>query len=75
MLCVLGGVLVCTPKRTYWLYVNGDDICCAYGFPLVCDCEVKMSGVAIQERMSGGWCPYEFQPVCDCKARMSSVAI
>ena len=33
-----------------------------------------MSGVAIQERMSGGWCAYEFQPVCDCKARMSSVA-
>ena len=48
MLCVLGGALVCPPKRTYWLYVNGDDICCAYGFPLVCDCEVKMSGVAIQ---------------------------
>ena len=33
-----------------------------------------MSGVAIQERMSGGWCPYGFQPVCDCKAKMSGVA-
>ena len=30
------GALVCTPKRKYWLYVNGDDICCAYGFRLVC---------------------------------------
>ena len=46
MLCVLGGALVCTPKRTYWLYVNGDDICCAYGFWLVCDCKARMSGVA-----------------------------
>ena len=45
MLCVLGGALVCTPKRTYWLYVNGDDICCAYGFQLVCDCKARMSGV------------------------------
>ena len=43
MLCVLGGALVCTPKRTDWLYVNGDDICCAYGFQLVCDCKVRMS--------------------------------
>ena len=46
MLCVLGGALVCTPKRTYWLYVNGDDICCAYGFQLECDCKARMSGVA-----------------------------
>ena len=42
MLCVLEGALVCTPKRTYWLYVNGDDVSCAYGFRLVCDCEVGM---------------------------------
>lgn len=48
MLCVLGGALVCTPKRTYWLYVNRDDVCCAYGFQLVCDCKARMSGVAIQ---------------------------
>ena len=46
MLCVLGGVLVCTPKRTYWLYVNGDDVCCAYEFQPVCDCKARMSSVA-----------------------------
>lgn len=68
MLCVLGGVLVCTPKRTYWLYVNGDDICCAYGFRLVCDCEVRMSdgGFLVCLRVSAN---------VFCKARMSGVAI
>ena len=44
MICVLWGALVCTPKRTYWLYVNGDDVCCAYGFRLVCDCKAGMFG-------------------------------
>ena len=68
MLCVLGGVLVCTPKRTYWLYVNGDDVCCAYGFQLVCDCEVRMSdgGFLVCLRVSAS---------VFCKARMSGVAI
>ena len=47
MICVLWGALVCTPKRTYWLYVNGDDVCCAYGFQLECDCKARMCGVAI----------------------------
>lgn len=68
MLCVLGGALVCTPKRKYWLYVNGDDICCAYGFRLVCDCEVRMSdgGFLVCLRVSAN---------VFCKARMSGVAI
>ena len=67
MLCVLGGALVCTPKRTYWLYVNGDDVCCAYGFWLVCDCEVRMSdgGFLVCLRVSAS---------VFCKARMSGVA-
>ena len=68
MICVLWGALVCTPKRTYWLYVNGYDICCAYGFRLVCDCEVRMSdgGFLVCLRVSAN---------VFCKARMSSVAI
>ena len=67
MICVLGGVLVCTPKRTYWLYVNGDDVCCAYGFRLVCDCEVRMS--------DGGFRVYlRVLASVFCKARMSGVA-
>ena len=68
MICVLWGALVCTPKRTYWLYVNGYDICCAYGFQLVCDCEVRMSdgGFLVYLRVSAN---------VFCKARMSGVAI
>ena len=68
MLCVLGGVLVCTPKRTDCLYVNGDDICCAYGFRLVCDCKARMP--------DGGFlvCLRVLANVF-CKARMSGVAI
>ena len=67
MLSVLGGALVCTPKRTYWLYVNGDDVCCAYGFWLVCDCEVRMS--------DGGFLVYlRVSASVFCKAGMSGVA-
>ena len=53
MLCVLGGALVCTPKRTYWLYVNGDDICCAYGFQLVCSARRECLAWRFKARMSG----------------------
>ena len=68
MICALWGALVCAPKRTYWLYVNGDDIYCAYGFRLVCDCEVRMSdgGFLVCLRVSAS---------VFCKAGMSGVAI
>ena len=67
MLCVLWGALVCTPKRTDWLYVNGDDICCAYGFQLECDCKARMS--------DGGFLVYlRVLANVFCKARMSGLA-
>ena len=53
MICVLWGALVCTPKRTYWLYVNGDDVCCAYGFRLVCSARRECLVSRFKARMSG----------------------
>ena len=73
MLCVLGGALVCTPKRKYWLYVNGDDICCAYGFRLVCSARQNVwrgdSGENVWWMVS-----LRVSASVFCKAKMSGVA-
>ena len=50
------GCISLYPKRTDWLYVNGDDICCAYGFQLVCSAGRECMAWRFKAIMSGGEC-------------------